>query len=146
MGGKGEVTGPESARRRLSCIMFTDMVGYSAVSQRDERLALELVAEQRVLLRPIFAEHGGREVKSTGDGFLVEFASAPEAARCAVELQQAVAARNAEAPRDRRFQIRIGLHLGDIEVQEGSAVRFSTVVGDLLLFVEAMSPPAHGGP
>ena len=105
--------------RHLSCIMFTDMVGYSAFAQRDESLALELVAEQRVLLRPIFAVHRGREIKSTGDGFLVEFASALEATRCAIELQRALVDRNAAVPPGKRFHIRVGLHLGDIEVQEG---------------------------
>ncbi len=99
--------------------MFTDMVGYSALAQRDEALGLELVAEQRALLRPVFAAHGGREIKSTGDGFLVEFASALEATRCAVELQRALVDRNAAVSPGKWFQIRVGLHLGDIEVQEG---------------------------
>lgn len=99
--------------------MFTDMVGYSALAQRDEPLALELVAEQRALLRPIFAAHRGREIKSTGDGFLVEFASALEATRCAIELQRALVDRNAAVPPGKRFHIRVGLHLGDIEIQEG---------------------------
>ena len=57
--------------------MFTDMVGYSALAQRDEKLALELLAEHHRLLRPIFPRFSGREIKSTGDGFLVQFGSAP---------------------------------------------------------------------
>jgi class 3 adenylate cyclase/TolB-like protein/Tfp pilus assembly protein PilF len=105
--------------RHLSCIMFTDMVGYSALAQRDEPLALKLVAEQRALLRPIFAAHRGREIKSTGDGFLIEFASALEATRCAIELQRALVDRNEAVPPGKRFHIRVGLHLGDIEIQEG---------------------------
>jgi TolB-like protein/class 3 adenylate cyclase/Tfp pilus assembly protein PilF len=109
----------EPVNRHLSCIMFTDMVGYSALTQRDEALALELVAEHRALLRPIFAPHRGSEIKSTGDGFLVEFASALEATRCAVEIQRALVDRNAAVSPGKRFQIRIGLHLGDIEIQEG---------------------------
>jgi class 3 adenylate cyclase len=62
--------------RKLAAIMFTDMVGYSALAQRDESLALELLDEHRALLRPAFLKHQGQEVKTIGDGFLVEFASA----------------------------------------------------------------------
>jgi len=60
------------AERRLAAIMFSDMVGYSALSQRDEALALRLLQDHQRLLRPIFARHGGHEVKVTGDGFLVD--------------------------------------------------------------------------
>ena len=66
----------EQPQRRLAAVMFTDMVGYSALTQRDERLALALVKEQETLLRPIFLKHQGDVIKSTGDGFLAEFASA----------------------------------------------------------------------
>ncbi|MFN2421782.1 MAG: adenylate/guanylate cyclase domain-containing protein [Gemmatimonadota bacterium] len=104
----------DPVRRRLSCIMFTDMVGYSALAQADERRALELLEDQRRLLRPILTRHGGHEIKSIGDGLLVEFGSAVEAAECAVALQKEVGKRNADSPSDRRFQIRIGLHVGDI--------------------------------
>jgi len=65
--------------RKLAAIMFTDMVGYSALAQRNEKLALELLEEHRRLLRDLFPKFNGREVETTGDGFLVEFASALEA-------------------------------------------------------------------
>src|ERR1700686_3079341 len=100
-------------QRKLAAIMFTDMVGYSALAQRDEELALQLLEEHRALLRPAFLKHQGQEVKTMGDGFLVEFASAVAAVNCAVELQEALARRNLGAPEDRQLQVRIGIHLGD---------------------------------
>jgi len=66
----------ESTERKLAAIMFTDMVGYSALAQRNEALALDLLAEHQRRLRPIFLQHGGREIKAIGDGFLVDFTSA----------------------------------------------------------------------
>jgi class 3 adenylate cyclase len=84
----------EFEQRKLAAIMFTDMVGYSALTQRDEGLALELLEEHRTLLRPAFLKHQGQEVKTIDDGFLVAFASAVAAVNCAVELQEALARRN----------------------------------------------------
>src|ERR1700720_4324529 len=100
--------------RKLAAIMFTDMVGYSALAQRDEALALELLEEHRAFLRPAFLKHQGQEVKTIGDGLLVEFASAVAAVNCAVELQEALARRNLGAMADRLLQVRIGIHLGDV--------------------------------
>ena len=73
-------------QRKLAAIMFTDMVGYSALAQRNEKLAVELLEEHRRVLRAWFPKFGGLEGETTGDGFLVEFASALEAARCAIEI------------------------------------------------------------
>ena len=101
-------------QRKLAAIMFTDMVGYSALSQRDDKLALELLEEHRELLRKIFAEFNGTEIKTIGDGFLVEFNSALEAAQCAIAIQRALAKRNADAPAERQIQVRIGVHIGDV--------------------------------
>src|SRR5262245_29924942 len=104
----------ETEQRKLAAIMFTDMVGYSALSQRDDKLALELLEEHRRLLREIFPRFHGTEIKTIGDGFLVEFHSALEAAQCAIEIQRRMAKRNADAPAERQIQVRIGIHIGDV--------------------------------
>ncbi len=101
-------------QRKLAAIMFTDMVGYSALSQRDDKLALELLEEHRRLLREIFPRFNGTEIKTIGDAFLVEFQSALEAAQCAIEIQRALAKRNADAAAERQIQVRIGIHIGDV--------------------------------
>ena len=101
-------------QRKLAAIMFTDMVGYGALSQRDDKLAQELLEEHRRLLREIFPQFNGTEIKTIGDAFLVEFQSALEAAQCAMAIQRALAKRNADAPADRQIQVRIGVHIGDV--------------------------------
>src|ERR1041384_6021775 len=100
--------------RKLAAIMFTDMVGYSALVQRNEALALELLEEHRQLLRGLFPKFNGREVETTGDGFLVEFVSALEASKCAIEIQRAVSTRNLTVSAERHIQLRIGIHVGDV--------------------------------
>src|ERR1700694_896188 len=108
--------------RKLAAIMFTDMGGYSALAQRDEALALQLLEEHRGLLRGLFPKHQGTEIKTTGDGFLVEFASALAAVRCAIEIQRALAKRNHDVPNDRRIEIKIGIHVGDVVHHEGDVL------------------------
>jgi TolB-like protein/class 3 adenylate cyclase/Tfp pilus assembly protein PilF len=106
-------------QRKLAAIMFTDMVGYSALSQRDHKLALELLQEHREILRKIFPEFNGTEIKTIGDAFLVEFNSALEAAQCAIEIQRAFAKRNADAPASRQIELKIGIHIGDVVHRDG---------------------------
>src|SRR5205085_4263645 len=101
-------------QRKLAAIMFTDMVGYSALSQRDDKLAQELLEEHRRLLREIFPRFNGTEIKTIGDAFLVEFNSALEAAQCAIEIQRTLSKRNHDVPVARRIEVRIGIHIGDV--------------------------------
>src|ERR1700745_2231092 len=106
-------------QRKLAAIMFTDMVGYSALSQRDEKLAQELLEEHRQLLREIFPRFHGTEIKTIGDAFLVEFNSALEAAQCAIEIQRALGHRNHDVPAERHIELKIGIHLGDVVHRDG---------------------------
>src|ERR1700748_813266 len=100
----------ETEQRKLAAIMFTDMVGYSALSQRDARLAMELLEEHRALLREIFPRFHGTEIKTIGDAFLVEFNSALEAAQCAIEIQRTLAKRNHDVTSARRMELKTGLN------------------------------------
>src|SRR5438270_10042370 len=104
----------ETEQRKLAAIMFTDMVGYSALSQRDDKLAQELLEEHRTLLREIFPRFHGTEIKTIGDAFLVEFNSALEAAQCAIAIQRALAKRDADAPAERQIQVKIAIHIDDV--------------------------------
>ena len=107
------------AHRRLAAIMFTDMVGYTALAQRNESLSLALVDEQRRLIRPILNKHNGREVKTIGDALLLEFSSALEAVRCSYDIQRAAREFNISSPVSHRLHLRIGVHLGDVVESRG---------------------------
>jgi len=106
--------------RRLAAILAADVVGYSRLMGINEEGTLAaLKTHQRELIDPKIAEHRGRIVKTTGDGALVEFASAVDAVRCAVEIQRAMSERSAAIPEDRRIDFRIGINVGDIIIDEG---------------------------
>ncbi len=94
--------------------MFTDIVGYSALAEKNEELSLELLEEHRGILRPIFARFGGNEIETIGDAFFLEFTSALEAVRCAFEMQSGLFTRNTLEPAERKILLRIGVHLGDV--------------------------------
>jgi len=118
--------------------MFTDMAGYTTLSHSDESAALQLVEEQEELVRPLLNQFRGREVKSTGDGFLVEFDSALQAVQCAVELQRRVHERNTREG-VRPLRLRVGIHLGDVQ-QRGT-----DIFGDAVNIASRVEPLAEVG-
>ena len=104
--------------RRLAAILAADVAGYSRLMGADEEGTHErLKGHLQELVEPKIAEHRGRVVKNTGDGFLADFASVVDAVRCAVEIQQGMADREPEVPEDRRIRLRIGINLGDVIVE-----------------------------
>ncbi len=104
--------------RRLSAILAADAVGYSRLMEADEADTFERFrAHRQEFIEPAIEKHRGRVFKLMGDGLLVEFASIVDAAECAITLQRGMAERNADIPAERRIEMRIGLHLGDIIVE-----------------------------
>ena len=124
--------------RRLAAIMFTDLVGFTASAQADEAAALARVDEQASVVRPLFAAFGGREIKSTGDGFLVEFDSALKATECAIRIQQRIRERNSES-RGPPILLRIGVHIGDVEEVGGD------ILGDAVNVASRILPVSEPG-
>jgi TolB-like protein len=119
--------------------MFTDIVGYTALTQRDEALSMKLLEEHRALVRPFFPKHGGREVKTIGDAFLVEFGSALEEVRCAYDIQQSLHDLNNNRPADKRVELRVGINLGDVIHSQGD------VYGDAVNVASRIEPLAAPG-
>src|SRR5271165_98546 len=104
-----------SETRKIAAILVADVVGYSRLAGADEERTLSRLRGLRSdLIDPAFAAHRGRVVKRTGDGSLVEFRSVVDAVRCAIEVQNGMAERNAGVPPERRIELRIGVHLGDV--------------------------------
>ncbi len=118
------------AYRRLAAVVFTDIVGYTALAQRDESLALALLQRHNLLVRSVVGAHRGKEIKTIGDAFLLEFDSTLEAVVCAVEIQRALWQQNEHSPEGEKIFLRIGVHVGDIIVQNndifGDAVNIAS--------------------
>ena len=110
----------QRVERRLAAILAADVAGYSRLMGADEEGTLaRLNAHRREFLEPTIAEHRGRVVKRTGDGILIEFVSAVDATRCAIQVQHGMAQRNIGVADEQRIEIRIGVHVGDIIIEEG---------------------------
>jgi adenylate cyclase len=104
----------DRVQRKLTAILAADVAGYSRLMGADEAGTARVLREHRAALDPIVAHHGGRVVKATGDGVLLEFPSIVAAVECALALQGLMAARNADVPSDRQMWFRIGINLGDV--------------------------------
>ena len=117
--------------------MFTDMVGFTALTQSDERQSLEVLDRHNRLLRPFFSKFHGREVKAVGDSFLVEFESALDATSCAVEIQRFLHDYNLSSRDEWRITLRIGIHLGDV-VRSGD-----DILGDAVNIASRLQPLAE---
>src|SRR6516162_10532904 len=114
------MAGSMTQTRRLAAILAADVAGYSRLmGEDDEGTLAALKAIRRELADPKIKEHHGRVVKTTGDGWLIEFGSVVDAVRCAVEVQREMAERNVNVLPDHRIEFRMGINLGDIIIEDG---------------------------
>jgi class 3 adenylate cyclase len=126
-------------QRKLAAIMFTDMVNYTAITQKNEPLAIRLLEKHRKILRPIFKQFDGEEIKTIGDAFLVEFVSVFQAVKSAIAVQNAISNYNAAALDDHKILIRIGIHIGDVIYQE------EDIIGDGVNLAARIQERAEAG-
>lgn len=129
----------EKTGRKLAAIMFTDLVGYTALTQADEAHALEVLERHNKLLRPFFPRFNGRVVKTVGDSFLVEFDSTLDAVTCAFEIQKFLYEHNMSVEDDWKIKLRIGIHLGDVVHDDGD------IFGDAVNIASRIEPLADPG-
>lgn len=119
--------------------MFTDIVGYSAMSQKNEDVALELLELHRGMLRESFLTFKGNEIKTIGDAFLVEYGSALDAVNCSIDIQQRLEVYNRDCGADRNIFLRIGIHVGDVVHRDGD------IYGDGVNISSRLEPLAQPG-
>ena len=125
--------------RRLAAIMFTDMVGYSALAQVDEERALDLLYLHQAMVRSIYPQHQGKEVKTIGDAFMLEFSSAVNAVKCAVQIQREFSEYNRDKNENDRIYLRIGVHVGEV------VDRDDDIYGDGVNISSRLEPIAQPG-
>jgi class 3 adenylate cyclase len=136
-----DAAGQPKVERRLAAILAADVAGYSRLMGMDEEGTLaRLKAYRRELIDPKIAEHHGRMVSLTGDGALVEFPSVVGAVRCAVDIQRGMAERNAESPKEKRLEFRIGINIGDI-ISDGDDIYGDAV--NVAARLESLSAPGE---
>jgi class 3 adenylate cyclase len=117
IGALGEAM-KQPVERRLAAILAADVAGYSRMMGQDEAGTAQALREHRAAADPLVAQRGGRIVKTTGDGVLIEFGSVVGAVQCAIALQRLTTEWNAGSPGDRRMEWRIGIHIGDVLVED----------------------------
>ncbi len=125
--------------RRLAAILFTDLSGFTSLTQKDEQIALQLLAEAQKIQRTEFAKFGGREVKTTGDGFLAEFPSALNALHCSLAIQKQISSHNDVNPELEKIKLRIGIHLGEVVEKDGD------IYGDGVNIASRIEPQSDVG-
>ena len=124
-------------QRKLAAIMFTDMVGYSALTQSNESQALDVLDRHNRIVGPFFPRFHGKEIKTIGDSFLVEFESALDAVNCAIEIQRFLHDYNISSREEWKITLRIGIHLGDV-VNTGN-----DILGDAVNISSRLQPLAE---
>ena len=128
-----------NTQRKLAAIMFTDIVDYSAMADKNEKSALDLLRTHNTLLRDEFDKFNGIEIKNTGDGFLVKFPNSLDSVKSAISIQKSLDLYNTTKDKNEQINIRIGVHLGDVETSDGD------VHGDGVNIAARIEPFAESG-
>ena len=105
-------------KRRLSGIMFTDVVGYSAIMDKNESAAMKLLENHKNITKPIIESYNGKILKPQGDGFMIEFSSVVDAVRCGTDIQKEISNYNSDKNEDDKIRLRIGIHMGDLIIKD----------------------------
>lgn len=126
-------------KRQLQAIMFTDVYGYSARMGADEENTVRVVREHREIVRALLARHGGREVDTIGDAFLLLFDAAVDAVQCAIAIQGALRERNEGKDQKDQVQVRIGINVGDVIFGENGQLSGEAV--NIAARVDLLTPP-----
>ncbi|MCH2446993.1 MAG: adenylate/guanylate cyclase domain-containing protein, partial [Candidatus Marinimicrobia bacterium] len=129
----------ENSVRRLAAIMFTDMVNYSKLMQQDEAGTLKLLEDQQGIVNTILKDHGGLQIKTIGDAFFSQFDSVLVALNCGIKIQETLREFNATRNVSQKINIRIGIHLGDVEIKDDDAY------GDGVNIASRIEPFADAG-